>query len=101
MSKQGQILNDLAKILQATCSPDGLLQEHFQTATPYNWTPEAINKPIGTACGIFPGRGCMVARSMCCALGWQLGVDGQPLVARREYRSTARNSNGGRFYQKS
>ena len=49
----------------ATAVPAGILeaagsfavqQEPIPTATPYNWTPEAVNKPLGTARGIFPGR---------------------------------------------
>ena len=31
-------------------------QQPIQTATPYNWTPDSQNKPIGIARGIFPGR---------------------------------------------
>jgi uncharacterized protein (DUF362 family) len=33
-----------------------LQQQPAQTATPSDWTPEAINKPVGTAQGIYPGR---------------------------------------------
>jgi len=65
MSNRRDFIKKTGAGILATAVPAGILeaagsfvmqQEPAQMATPYNWTPEAVNKPIGTAKGIFPGR---------------------------------------------
>jgi uncharacterized protein (DUF362 family) len=65
MTNRREFIRKAGAGILATTVPAGFLQaadsftlqqQPAQRETPYNWTPEAVNQPVGVARGLLPGR---------------------------------------------
>jgi len=65
MTNRREFIKKTGAGILASAVPAGMIQaagsfavqqQPAQWATPYNWMPDSVNKPVGVARGIFPGR---------------------------------------------